>query len=155
MGRYPGRVASCVSLSCQRRLPLAGGSLFPPPPRCLSCSGLECKGERLLLWLSWLEAEVCGGAVQRGSSLRCADGVAPRRQQLTWETRAHFGPCIFPGSLLRSDLFSLSSCAGLGSPQGPSCLETFPHWSDFGMDDTHSDSPDEPAEPLGGRREVQ
>ncbi|KAM6114739.1 sorting nexin-11 [Phoenicopterus ruber ruber] len=47
------------------------------------------------------------------------------------------------------------SCAGLGSPQGPSCLEPFPHWSDFGMDDTHSDSPEEPAEPVGGRREMQ
>ncbi|KAM6399427.1 sorting nexin-11 [Rhynochetos jubatus] len=44
------------------------------------------------------------------------------------------------------------SCAGRGSPQG---LGTFPHWSDFGVDDTHSDSPDEPAEPSGGRGELQ
>ncbi|XP_068022576.1 sorting nexin-11 isoform X2 [Melanerpes formicivorus] len=48
-----------------------------------------------------------------------------------------------------------ASSAGLGSPQGPSCLETFPYWSDFGVEDAHSDSPEEPAEPLGGRREVQ
>ncbi|OXB65573.1 UNVERIFIED_CONTAM: hypothetical protein H355_014881 [Colinus virginianus] len=42
-----------------------------------------------------------------------------------------------------------------GATQGLSCLETLPHWSDFGMDDVHSDSPDEPAEPLGGQQEMQ
>lgn len=67
----------------------------------------------------------------------------------------HLGPCIFLASLLGSDLFFLPSGAGLGSPQGTSCPETFPYWSDFGMDDSHSDSPEEPAEPLGGQPEIQ
>ncbi|XP_025927662.1 sorting nexin-11 isoform X2 [Apteryx rowi] len=49
-----------------------------------------------------------------------------------------------PALLLGGDL--QGSYAGLGSPQGPSCLETFPHWSDFGMEDSHSDSLDAPAE---------
>ncbi|XP_051496433.1 sorting nexin-11 [Apus apus] len=49
----------------------------------------------------------------------------------------------------------LGSCAGLGSPQGRSCLETCPDWSDFGMDDAPSDSLEEPAEPSARRRELQ
>lgn len=105
-------------------------------------------------------AELAGS---RGLWWGCAEGkqlllrrrACAREAVVGVETRRHLGPCIFLASLLRSDMFSLPSCAGLGSPQGPSCLETFPHWSDFGMDDTHSDSPDEPAEPLGGRREMQ
>lgn len=47
------------------------------------------------------------------------------------------------------------SCASLGGPQGPGCLEPLPHWSDFGMDESCSDSPAEPAEPLGGPQEGQ
>nr|XP_009931873.1 PREDICTED: sorting nexin-11 [Opisthocomus hoazin] len=66
-----------------------------------------------------------------------------------WAQEEENRPAQLPGGDLRG------SCAGLGSPQGPSCLETFPYWSDFGTDDTHSDSLDEPAEPLGGRREMQ
>ncbi|XP_064030611.1 sorting nexin-11 isoform X2 [Pogoniulus pusillus] len=59
-----------------------------------------------------------------------------------------------PTLLLPGGHLSASS-AGLGSPQGPSCLETFPYWSDFGMEDAHSDSPEEPAKPPGGQPEVQ
>lgn len=60
---------------------------------------------------------------------------------------------VSPG--LCSDPFPRFSCARPGNPQGLSCLQTFPHWSDFGMDDAHSDSPEEPTESLGGQRELQ
>ncbi|XP_053944695.1 sorting nexin-11 isoform X2 [Cuculus canorus] len=66
-----------------------------------------------------------------------------------WVQEEESRPALLPGGNLHG------SCAGLGSPQGPRCLEPFPHWSDFGMDDSHSDSPEEPAEPLGGQREIQ
>lgn len=68
-----------------------------------------------------------------------------------------WAPCPFPRSP-RSDLSPralLYSCASLGGPQGPGCLEPLPHWSDFGMDESCSDSPAEPAEPLGGPQEGQ
>ncbi|NXU90285.1 SNX11 protein, partial [Xiphorhynchus elegans] len=60
-----------------------------------------------------------------------------------WVQEEEGRPTSLPGRDPRA------SCAGLGSPQGQSCLESFPHWSDFGMDDVHSDSPEEPAQPLG------
>lgn len=67
-------------------------------------------------------------------------------------------PCVQPRAAAAAVpvlwLLSLFSCASLGATQGLSCLETLPHWSDFGMDDAHSDSPDEPAEPLGGQQEM-
>ncbi|XP_035425805.1 sorting nexin-11 [Cygnus atratus] len=66
-----------------------------------------------------------------------------------WAQEEESCPALLPGGDLRG------SCAGLGGPQGPSCLETLPHWSDFGMDDSHLDSPAEPAEPLGGAQELQ
>ncbi|KAM6042136.1 sorting nexin-11 isoform 2-T6 [Chlamydotis macqueenii] len=66
-----------------------------------------------------------------------------------WAQEEESRPALLPGGDPRA------SCAGLGTPQRPSCLETFPYWSDFGMDDAHSDSPEEPAEPSGGRREMQ
>ncbi|XP_050841864.1 sorting nexin-11 isoform X3 [Serinus canaria] len=37
----------------------------------------------------------------------------------------------------------LESCASLGSAQG--CLESFPYWSDFGMDEARPESPERPA----------
>ncbi|XP_050841858.1 sorting nexin-11 isoform X2 [Serinus canaria] len=36
-----------------------------------------------------------------------------------------------------------ASCASLGSAQG--CLESFPYWSDFGMDEARPESPERPA----------
>lgn len=63
-------------------------------------------------------------------------------------------PCRFPRAL-RPDPSSPFSCAGPGGPPGPSCLEPLPRWSDFGMDDSRSDSPAEPAERLGGAQEMQ
>ncbi|KAM9520448.1 sorting nexin-11 isoform 1-T1 [Guaruba guarouba] len=66
-----------------------------------------------------------------------------------WVQEEESRPALLPGGDLQG------SCAGLGSPQGPSCLERFPYWSDFGMDEPHSDSPEEPAEPLGAGLEEQ
>ncbi|XP_068274797.1 sorting nexin-11 [Nyctibius grandis] len=66
-----------------------------------------------------------------------------------WVQEEESRPAPLPGGDLHG------SGAGRGSPQGPSCLEPFPYWGDFGVDDTHSDSPDEPAEPLGRRHETQ
>ncbi|KAM8988507.1 sorting nexin-11 isoform 2-T5 [Ara ararauna] len=66
-----------------------------------------------------------------------------------WVQEEESRAALLPGGDLQG------SCAGLGSPQGPSCLERFPYWSDFGMDEPHSDSPEEPAEPLGAGLEEQ
>ncbi|XP_071433472.1 sorting nexin-11 [Pithys albifrons albifrons] len=66
-----------------------------------------------------------------------------------WVQEEEGRPTLLPGQDPRA------SCAGLGSPQGPSCLESFPYWSDFGMDDAHSDSPEEPAQPPGARQDTQ
>ncbi|KAM4645271.1 sorting nexin-11 isoform 4-T8 [Amazona ochrocephala] len=66
-----------------------------------------------------------------------------------WVQEEESRPALLPGGDLQG------SCAGLGSPQGPSCLQRFPYWSDFGMDEPHSDSPEEPAEPLGAGHEEQ
>uniref|UniRef100_A0A8B9VA88 PX domain-containing protein n=1 Tax=Anas zonorhyncha TaxID=75864 RepID=A0A8B9VA88_9AVES len=66
-----------------------------------------------------------------------------------WAQEEESRPVLLPGGALRG------SCASLGGPQGPGCLEPLPHWSDFGMDESCSDSPAEPAEPLGGPQEGQ
>ncbi|KAM9174896.1 sorting nexin-11 isoform 1-T3 [Mergus octosetaceus] len=66
-----------------------------------------------------------------------------------WAQEEESRPALLPGGALRG------SCASLGGPQGPGCLEPLPHWSDFGMDESCLDSPAEPAEPLGGPQERQ
>ncbi|XP_027560150.1 sorting nexin-11 [Neopelma chrysocephalum] len=53
-----------------------------------------------------------------------------------WVQEEEGRPSALPGRDPRA------SCAGLGSPQ--SCLESVPDWSDFGADDAHSESPEEP-----------
>ncbi|XP_009080859.1 PREDICTED: sorting nexin-11 [Acanthisitta chloris] len=62
-----------------------------------------------------------------------------------WVQEEESRPASLPGGDLRH------SCAGLRSPQGQRCLESFPDWSDFGMEDTHLDSPEEP---LGAQQDT-
>lgn len=100
--RLMGRVASCVP-----QLPAPSASRWWSLPPRLFCSGLECRGERLLLWLSWLEAAGCGGAARRGSSRCCAEGLVPGRQRLTWRRAGTSGPASssHPFSALTCSLF--------------------------------------------------
>ncbi|NXU52830.1 SNX11 protein, partial [Turnix velox] len=61
-----------------------------------------------------------------------------------WVQEEEPRPSFLPGG----DLQARSAPQGRWQ-EGPSSLETFPYWSDFAMDDPHSDSPEEPAEPSG------
>ncbi|XP_027524765.1 sorting nexin-11 isoform X1 [Corapipo altera] len=54
-----------------------------------------------------------------------------------WVQEEEGRPSTLPGRDPRA------SCAGLGSPRG--CLESVPDWSDFGVEDAHSESPEEPS----------
>ncbi|PKK20328.1 sorting nexin-11 isoform X1 [Columba livia] len=96
--------------------------------------------------LSVPEIEAC---VQGQGSRTVTDAILHyAMSNCGWAQEEQSRPALLPGD-------PRPGCAGPGNPQGLSCLQTFPHWSDFGMDDAHSDSPEEPAEPPGGQREPQ
>ncbi|XP_017595995.1 PREDICTED: sorting nexin-11 [Corvus brachyrhynchos] len=104
-----------------------GGDAVPAEATLALCPLLSPQG------VSWLEEEVRGAGARgwnvpgMGTSPFSSSGLgAPV-------------PRTFPGSLLQPDPLCSPSCAGLGSAQG--CLESFPYWGDFGMDEARPESP--------------
>ncbi|XP_039372918.1 sorting nexin-11 isoform X3 [Mauremys reevesii] len=88
--------------------------------------------------LSVPEIEAC---VQGQSSLTVTDAILHyAMSNCGWVQEEDTRPALVAGAEL------YGSCAGLGSPPVRSCLKPPSRWSDFGMEDSHSDSLDSPTE---------
>ncbi|XP_044855643.1 sorting nexin-11 isoform X2 [Mauremys mutica] len=88
--------------------------------------------------LSVPEIEAC---VQGQSSLTVTDAILRyAMSNCGWVQEEDTRPALVAGAEL------YGSCAGLGSPPVRSCLKPPSRWSDFGMEDSHSDSLDSPTE---------
>ncbi|KAM8795363.1 sorting nexin-11 [Eudromia elegans] len=88
--------------------------------------------------LSVPEIEAC---VQGQGSLTVTEAILHyAMSHCGWVQEEESRPSLLPGGELHG---GHRSRAGLGSPQEP---EPFPPWSDFGMEDARSESPEAPAE---------
>ncbi|XP_065434074.1 sorting nexin-11 isoform X2 [Chrysemys picta bellii] len=91
--------------------------------------------------LSVPEIEAC---VQGQSPLTVTDAILRyAMSNCGWVQEEDARPALVAGAEL------YSSCAGHGSPPVRSCLKPASCWSDFGMEDNHSDSLDSPTEQPG------